>query len=141
MIKTGTSVTQLIAPCGINCSICIGFLRDKNKCAGCRGTITEKRKYCLVCRIRNCEHFSKTGTKFCYDCEKYPCARLRQLDKRYRTKYNMSIIDNLRLIKDIGVDNFVQLEKIKWNCMDCGGTICVHRGYCIDCGKTKMQEK
>ena len=53
----------------------------------------------------------------------------------------MSIIDNLRLIKDIGVDNFVQLEKIKWNCMDCGGTICVHRGYCIDCGKTKMQEK
>jgi hypothetical protein len=23
---------QLIAPCGMNCGICLGYLRDKNKC-------------------------------------------------------------------------------------------------------------
>lgn len=26
----------LIAPCGINCGICLAFLRDKNTCMGCR---------------------------------------------------------------------------------------------------------
>ena len=28
--------TSHIAPCGMNCSICRGYLRKKNKCLGCR---------------------------------------------------------------------------------------------------------
>ncbi len=26
----------LIAPCGMNCGTCLGYLREKNKCVGCR---------------------------------------------------------------------------------------------------------
>ncbi|MDD5456566.1 MAG: hypothetical protein PHV30_05985 [Candidatus Margulisbacteria bacterium] len=28
----------LIAPCGMNCAICLGYLREKNKCPGCSET-------------------------------------------------------------------------------------------------------
>ena len=28
--------SELIAPCGMNCGICYGYLREKNKCPGCR---------------------------------------------------------------------------------------------------------
>lgn len=124
---------QSIAPCGINCEICLAYLREKNKCEGCLGSGDRKPKYCLVCSIKNCDNLAITNSKFCYDCSKFPCSRIKQLDKRYRTKYKMSVIDNLQLIKDYGLVNFIQLEKVKWECKTCGGTICVHRGYCLDC--------
>ena len=28
--------TRLIAPCGMNCAVCLGYLREKNKCPGCQ---------------------------------------------------------------------------------------------------------
>lgn len=127
------SSSQLIAPCGINCGICLAYLRDKNRCEGCRGEDNKKCNHCSVCNIKNCEHLSITESKFCYDCSKYPCTRIKHLDKRYRTKYKMSVIDNLQLVKDYGPEKFIQLEKVKWECKNCGGTICVHRGYCLNC--------
>jgi hypothetical protein len=27
--------TTLIAPCGMNCAVCLGFLRKEKRCAGC----------------------------------------------------------------------------------------------------------
>ena len=116
-----------IAPCGMDCGICLAFLRDKNRCNGCRQFSKEKPEYCRKCIIINCELLSKTESKFCYDCVKYPCRRLKQLDKRYRTKYNMSMIDNLGLIKNIGLDKFVERENKRWICSNCGTILCVHR--------------
>ena len=58
-----------------------------------------------------------------------------QLDKRYRTNYGMSMIENLERIKEIGLNVFVEGERERWLCLKCGGVICVHRGYCYDCGQ------
>ena len=124
---------KLIAPCGMNCGICLGYLREKNKCSGCNMVIEHKTKSRIKCIIKNCELLAKTNSKFCFDCEKYPCTRLKKLDKRYRTNYGMSMIENLDSIKRIGLDKFVQNENNRWICNNCGGTICVHRGYCLDC--------
>jgi len=49
----------------------------------------------------------------------------------------MSMIENLANIKKYGLDKFVQNEKARWTCINCGGTICVHKGYCYSCGQTK----
>ena len=49
----------------------------------------------------------------------------------------MSMIENLEYIKKIGLDEFVANEKIRWKCLECGGTICVHKGYCYSFGKKK----
>lgn len=129
---------SLIAPCGMDCGRCLAFLRDKNRCNGCREICNHKPEYCKKCIIINCELLNKTDSKFCYDCEKYPCRRLKQLDKRYRNKYYMSMIENLELIRNIGLDRFVERENKRWICSSCGAILCVHRDFCINCKNKKL---
>jgi len=127
----------LIAPCGMNCGLCIGHLRDKKRCPGCHGEDESKPKHCVVCRIKICEELAASEATFCYACARFPCARLRQLDKRYRTKYGMSMIENLESIREIGLAEFVAQEKERWTCPECGSLICVHRENCMACGHAR----
>lgn len=123
------SQTNLIAPCGMNCGICYAFLRDKNKCPGCRKYNAEEPITIAGCKIRNCEELK---FEYCNQCQHFPCDKIKHMDKRYRTKYDMSIIENLENIKSFGIKKFIQNEKIKWAC-SCGGTICVHKKKCLIC--------
>ena len=127
--------SYLIAPCGMNCSICMHYLREKNKCPGCRGPDTNKPVTRVSCKIKNCEIFNIKDKKFCFECGKYPCEKLKHIDNRYRNKYKMSMIENLEYIKKFGINNFLDNENIKWTCDECGGTICVHKDRCYRCGK------
>ncbi|BBL67705.1 DUF3795 domain-containing protein [Methanoculleus chikugoensis] len=123
----------LIAPCGINCGLCIGYLREKNRCPGCRTEDAGRlNAYCARCGIRQCE--DRTG-EYCYECAGYPCTRLKHLDRRY-TKYRTSVLDNLREIREQGVTEFVELEKVRWTCPQCGNILSMHRDRCLHCGRT-----
>jgi hypothetical protein len=125
---------SLIAPCGINCAICIGHMRDKNKCPGCNLMDEEKSHYCRKCIIKHCEILKEKNLKFCSpECEKYPCLRLKNLDKRYRTKYGMSMLENLENIKNLGFYKFIETEQIRWKCYECGELLCVHKTFCLQC--------
>jgi hypothetical protein len=126
--------TNLIAPCGMDCGICLGHLRKEKVCPGCREEGGYKTAGCTRCIIKNCERVQSSRSGFCYECEKYPCRRLKQLDKRYRTKYAMSMIENLESIKQNGLKAFTEKENERWRCAKCGGLICVHRKYCLECG-------
>jgi len=137
MDNRSTFDLSLIAPCGMNCGLCRAYLRDRKKCPGCNGIDVGKSASCLKCRIKNCEKLQASELKFCYECNEFPCTRMQQLDKRYRTNYAMSMIENLEQIKNLGMDEFIQNEKIRWTCKKCGGTICVHKGYCIACKEKK----
>ena len=121
----------------MNCGICMAYLRDKNKCPGCRGDDFNKPVTRVRCRIKNCMFFQAGEGKYCFECEKFPCYDLKHLDKRYRTRYNMSMVENLENIKNFGMITFLGTENKKWTCSECGGTICVHKGYCYSCGKKK----
>lgn len=131
--SSSTFDRALIAPCGINCGTCLGHLRTKNRCIGCWPNTGFKVPHCSLCKIKNCEHLSQTESKFCYECKMFPCKRLKQLDKRYRTKYHVSLIENLLSIKEIGIDAFLAKESVWWTCPNCGATICVHREICLNC--------
>ena len=131
---------NLIAPCGINCGLCSAFLRDKNRCPGCNAGNLNKPKACVNCIIKNCEHLQKSDVKFCYTCEKYPCKRLKQLNKRYETKYNVHIFENLSTIKTQGMQTLLENEFNKWHCKTCNGIICMHKGFCMSC-ETKLIKK
>lgn len=122
-----------IAPCGMNCGTCLAYLREKNKCPGCRVISSDKAVSVRRCIITKCNHLEKTKSKFCYECEKFPCLRIKQLDKRYKTKYRTSFIENLLMIKENGIANFLKFESVRRSCPNCGSTICVHRTYCIEC--------
>ena len=126
--------TKLIAPCGMNCAICIGHLRTKNQCPGCNGEDIHKPKHCVVCHFKNCERLKGAAAPYCFACEKFPCARLRKLDTRYRTNYRMSMIDNLHDIQTRGIEAFAQSEAIRWRCPGCGELLSAHRDACLHCG-------
>jgi hypothetical protein len=131
--KTNAIPTTLIAPCGMNCRLCLAYIRDKKTCSGCRGDDNLKPEYCVTCKIKTCEQIAKGKAKYCFSCDYFPCARLKPLDKRYRTKYGMSMIDNLKTIKEFGIRHFVRNEKQRWTCPKCGEMICVHRPKCLSC--------
>jgi hypothetical protein len=124
----------LIAPCGMNCGICMAYLRDKSKCPGCRRDDSAKPVTRARCKIKNCPEIQKSQTGYCFDCVGFPCPNLKHLDKRYRAKYNMSMVENLAYIKQFGINGFLENETERWTCPECGGTICVHKGYCSRCG-------
>jgi hypothetical protein len=110
--------SKLIAPCGMNCNLCVAFLRDERKCPGCK----ERKRNCI---IRKCEKLKKSKQRFCsVKCKIFPCARLKRLDKRYRTNYDFSMIDNLNFIKDKGVSKFIKDQKKKYKTKE--GIICIH---------------
>ncbi len=125
----------LIAPCGMNCGLCRAFLRTRNSCPGCRGDDRGKPKTRVTCRIKTCEVRSREQRDFCTPCGSFPCERLSRLDKRYRTNYGMSMIDNLKAIETKGLESFLKNEKVKWACPGCGETICVHESYCRGCNR------
>ena len=127
----------LIAPCGINCGVCRAYLRSNNKCPGCRGDDSKKPITRTRCKIKTCEFFTKKKGNFCFECDKFPCQEIERLDKRYKTKYTTSLIENLATIKEKGIGSFLKNEEKKWKCDKCGGTICMHNQECSSCNKVK----
>lgn len=130
----------LIAPCGMNCGTCMAYLRDKNKCQGCRIPFPDKSVTRQKCIVKTCQKLQNTESKFCYECDSFPCKRIKQLDKRYRTKYHVSFIQNLLTIKDIGIEKYITEEGIRWTCRECGSVICVHRDNCLKCNHKREFE-
>ncbi len=126
---------SLIAPCGMNCGVCMAYLREKNKCLGCRAPNANKPITRVRCEIKTCKTIRNNMSGFCYECVDFPCENLIRLDKRYRAKYHMSMILNLVKIGKSGIKSFVKSEKVRWKCSFCSGTICVHKGSCHTCGK------
>ncbi len=124
---------SMIAPCGMNCGTCIAYLRDKTRCPGCRVCTDDKAVSVRRCSITRCEYLARTTSKFCFECEKYPCRRLKQLDKRYRTKYRTSFIENLVMIKEKGISDFLVFESKRRTCPECGSILSVHRSVCLKC--------
>ncbi len=120
--------TVLIAPCGIDCALCMGYQREKNKCGGCRAGRL-KCTSCQNCVVINCAKLAKLKKKFCIYCADYPCRRLKQLDKRYKSKYNTSVFENLAYIKEHGVKAFAEMDLKRWTCKKCGALMCVHREH------------
>jgi hypothetical protein len=137
---------EMIAPCGMNCGVCSSYLAMKNDlkkkgilrsyCAGCR----PRGKNCAFMK-KACEKLGNGLVQYCYDCEEFPCRRLKRLDKRYRTFYHMSMIDNLGFIKLNGIQRFLEKEEEKWRCPECGGVISCHNGICFSCGLEKLKNK
>lgn len=132
--KAKAITSTLIAPCGMNCRLCCAYTREKKACPGCRGDDSVKPKTRVTCRIKNCEKIRQGKVRYCFRCDGFPCDRLNHLDERYRTKYGMSMIDNLVHIKKFGIRNFIEQERERWACSKCGEIICVHKENCISCG-------
>ena len=127
---------ELIAVCGMNCRICVGYFgytmtgrKRKHTCPGCRIS----GKICAFVKKR-CSKALKEEVTYCFECEDFPCEIIEKLDKTYIERYKMSTINNLKFIKEKGMEKFLESEEKKYKCDECGGVIYVHTGKCYECG-------
>lgn len=137
---------ELVAPCGMNCNICAAYLAYTHdlKAKGLR------MMYCTGCRPRDkpcaflkkqCSTLRNGEVMYCYECPTFPCDRLSAIDRRYRTQFRMSEVENLHRIRDGGIGPFLKAEEEKWRCPVCGGVVSCHNGLCFDCDLERLQAK
>ena len=135
---------QLIAPCGMNCAICSGYLAYKNQprfkgvmthCRGCR----PRNKQCAFVKKRCADNLKLLhgAVNFCFECDCFPCEALKRLDAKYRRDFDMSMIDNLVEIRENGLEKFLENQHHKYACQRCGELISVHNGKCFNCDEIR----
>ena len=128
----------MIAPCGLDCSVCKRALAEENPCAGCRGPNENKPAFCSEkCGIILCRKRKENGYTYCDECPDYPCADVAEKENRYTSKYPLyeSPGKNLRDIRENGLERFLESERKQWTCGECGHAVSVHTGICSGCGK------
>ncbi len=137
-MQNGKFTPELIAPCGMNCGICIAFF-------GYTMNGKQRKHTCITCRLRErhcafikkqCDKLQDRKIEYCFECTGFPCESLIILDERYRDKYGMSMIENLKYIRTHGIEQFLKTEQERWKCPTCGGVICVHNQTCYTCNKS-----
>ncbi len=136
--QTRMFTAAMIAPCGLDCSLCGRAQAQTNPCPGCSGPDEHKPAFCSErCGIILCGKRKENDWAFCDECPDYPCADVMEKENRYTSKYPLyeSPLKNLRAIRESGIGAFLESERKQWTCGECGGVISVHTGVCSGCGK------
>ncbi|MFX0211401.1 MAG: DUF3795 domain-containing protein [Candidatus Hodarchaeota archaeon] len=115
--------------CGLNCAACEIYLAshgdnelhdrllkffkenvDSNlnsvSCEKCRG-MTDKC-WTSDCHFRTCA--AEQGLTYCFECKDFVCEKLAEFGKQAPPHY-ANILDNLRKMKEIGVDEWIASQR------------------------------
>lgn len=123
----------MFAPCGMDCTVCYRHCAHKAPCAGCLKSDEGKPEHCRACGIKDCAR--EKGLSYCHECPAWPCARIKRLDKSYRTRYGASLVENGRRAGREGLAAFMAHQKQAYACPACGGVVSLHDGACSECGR------
>lgn len=127
---------HLIAICGMNCMVCYKHLITKKyakKCHGCRFDDETLPDHCRSCRIKDCAR--DKGLSYCFQCDEFPCKWIKNMDRSYRQRYHVSLIEQGLYLKEHGINAFLLREQSLWKCNHCGGVISLHDAFCSECNK------
>lgn len=131
LMPTHISVS-FFAPCGMNCMVCYVHLKKKKPCTSCYGDDSNKPERCRRCKIKNCAVSKEL--KYCYQCNEFPCRLVKNLEKSYLKRYQVSLVNNNRMVQKDGIESFLKSEVEKWECPFCKGVVSLHDGKCSGCG-------
>lgn len=121
--------------CGLNCGACPvgianelgrgdildGFAgnwnieREKLECSGCKGDVVAG--FCVNCEMRLCAR--EKGIEFCYQCSNYPCREITDF-RNDDAVHHSAVFSNLAKIREMGLDAWLESEKERWACPECG---------------------
>jgi len=99
----------MLAPCGMNCAVCYRYVVTRKSTTSCKG---------------------------CLKGDDFPCKQINTLDTTYKKRYGISLIENNKIAKERGVIAFLELDRQRWTCIDCGGAFSLQDGVCSECQKT-----
>ena len=144
-MANGKITPELIAPCGMNCGICKAYLsysrgipKEKGKVTHCSGCVP-RNKLCFI--KRGCRKLRQDKIRFCSECEDMPCENVDRIDRRYRNRYGMSMVENLIEIKSTSLQSFIMNQETKYRCPNCGDIISVHDRKCYSCLKQSLEDR
>lgn len=130
---------ELIGPCGMNCGLCKSYLAysrgvpakkgEVSHCSGCRA----RNKNCAFVK-RDCPRKVGKQLDSCMECPDMPCERLAKLDENYRIRYGAGFVENLKMIKEKGMEEFLKSQAERYKCPKCGDILSIHDGKCYACG-------
>ncbi|NVM38334.1 MAG: DUF3795 domain-containing protein [Candidatus Lokiarchaeota archaeon] len=140
---------KLDAYCGLYCGGCfimnayrqnrtdclpdnwINPIHDKEiKCYGCKSEIVFEN--CRGCRIRKCAQ--SKNIDFCNKCSEFPCEYIKRLVNLDLAHLNLTT-ENLKTIKETGVKKWLENQKNRWLCANCGFPYSWYEQNCVKCGK------
>lgn len=126
--------SSLISYCGLFCGACSFKIAYETKnrehinhmpsvydhlkqyelenCPGCR-----LENKCGECKIRDCA--AEKNIDYCFQCADYPCQSIIEFSNDGKSHHE-EIIENFKLLKDIGEDEWLKTMENKWTCMKCG---------------------
>lgn len=126
-----------IAPCGVFCGACPSYNKT---CLGCPSENTEqKRRSKWGCKIRKCCYEEK-NLDYCGYCDEFPCdivnkKLLTNHKDQKEFEYRYEIIEDMKRLKEIGVDELIKLKNKEYTCPNCNGTIAFYNFKCNTCGR------
>jgi len=98
-----------IACCGLDCGLCpTYYTKGPSRCPGCCGpNFFDKHPTCsiMTCCAKN--HDFET----CAECVEFPCSKIEKWDMVDSFICHRASLTNLRLIKEIGIEKFVEIQK------------------------------
>ncbi|MDE6961897.1 MAG: DUF3795 domain-containing protein [Lachnospiraceae bacterium] len=121
----------MFAPCGMNCMVCYKHCYHKKPCAGCLNSDQGKPEHCRRCRIKDC--VQAKGVGYCFACTEYPCHQIKNLEKSYKKRYETSLMENSKVVKERGIEAFLRQQRERYLCPGCGGVISLHDAECSEC--------
>jgi len=113
---------------------CLGGVpKEELSCGGCKSDNIYAG--CKACGLRRCAR--EKGIEHCIDCADYPC-------KSYRTWQTVAKLlphlhgaaASLKNIKLDGVDHWLDVQKKRWSCPDCGTSFSWYATACYKCGRS-----
>lgn len=125
--------TETAGICGLFCGTCQAF---PDYCAGCLSDRVAAP--CVQCShgFRDCA--AEHQVTWCWECADFPCGRLEQFSKEHIVNgicHHAHVIDDLRLMKEIGVEAWVAQQTAQHTCPHCGNLIHWFESSCQVCGK------
>ena len=132
--------------CGLYCGACPILVANENdavatiaqawkmepeqlRCHGCKSEINAV--YCANCGIKSCAEGK--GVEYCFQCADYTCSRL--LDFRNDAHSHHSIVlQNLNFVRGQGIEKWLEVQKTRWSCANCGAAFTWYAEICEVCG-------
>ena len=123
--------TDTAGICGLFCGTCAFFGTE------CDGCLSDRvAPFCADCRhgFRTCS--AAHGITRCHECGEFPCARLEEFSKihiEHGVCHHTHVIDDLRFMRERGVEAWVEKQTQEHTCPKCGKLIIWYAQKCPDC--------
>ncbi len=132
--------------CGLYCGACDVLIANENntveelanswnmdpdvlRCHGCKSDVIAV--YCTDCGIRACA--VQKEVEYCFQCDEYPCPRLMDFRNDDHPHHSI-VLQNLGSIRTKGIDKWLEEQRVRWNCSDCGNGVSWYDKTCAVCG-------